>query len=151
MIFDEFLRGRGATAVILTSMLLLSNVTLGLAQVPTGADLKIIRLEDRPTSVNARSLLVQVQDVSSGPVAGAEVTFTAPREAGEFAGGERKVTVLTDAQGIAIAKDFQLFRPNAPADILVNARYGTLLVSRTLRYNETHSGTKGWKWVALGS
>src|SRR5438309_1697128 len=116
MIFDEFSRGRGATAMIFTLMLLVSHVTLGLAQVPTGADLKIIRLEDRQTSVSARSLLVQVQDVSAGPIAGAEVTFTAPREAGEFADGQSKVTVLTDAQGIAIAKDFQLLRPNAPAN-----------------------------------
>jgi hypothetical protein len=73
----------------------------------------------------ARRLAVNVQDTATGPVAGVEVTFTAPMSGagGTFPNGARRMTVMTNAQGIAIIDNF---RPNTVTgnfQITVEASY----------------------------
>ncbi|HTX39558.1 MAG TPA: hypothetical protein VME43_31280 [Bryobacteraceae bacterium] len=59
----------------------------------------------------AREPVVEVQDENHRPVAGAAVVFSLPTQGagGTFAGGVHSLTVITDAQGRAVAHGF---RPN---------------------------------------
>jgi hypothetical protein len=56
----------------------------------------------------ATDLQVIVRDAANNPLAGVAVTFTAPASgaSGTFAGGQRTVTVLTNAAGVATAPAF---------------------------------------------
>jgi hypothetical protein len=60
----------------------------------------------------ARNPVVEVRDESGRPVPGAQVTFSLPEigPGGTFAGGSKKFTVTTDAQGRAAAEGL---KPNA--------------------------------------
>ena len=60
----------------------------------------------------SRESIVQVEDENHKPVAGAAVVFTLPSQGsgGTFAGAGQNLTVLTDAQGRAVARGF---RPNS--------------------------------------
>ena len=59
----------------------------------------------------AREPIVQVEDENHKPVAGAAVVFLLPNQgaSGVFANGSRTLTVISDAQGRAVAHGF---RPN---------------------------------------
>lgn len=60
----------------------------------------------------AREPIVQVEDQNHKPIAGAAVVFLLPDQgaSGVFANGSRTLTVMTDAQGRAVAHGF---RPNS--------------------------------------
>ncbi len=59
----------------------------------------------------AREPIVQVEDQNHKPIAGAAVVFLLPDQgaSGVFANGSHTLTVMTDAQGRAVARGF---RPN---------------------------------------
>src|SRR6185312_4941540 len=59
----------------------------------------------------AREPIIQVEDENHKPVAGAAVIFTLPSQGatGSFTGGAHSLSVVTDAQGRAVARGF---RPN---------------------------------------
>lgn len=145
---DLFLSGRSAIAGILTLFLVLP-IPASYSQIATGADLRIVRL-DEPIAPNRRGpLRVQVQDITAGPVAGAEVTFTVSPEVGDFSGGRQQVTAFTDPQGIASSEGFQPSKANVPAEIVVKVRFKDLSASRTLYYNVPRTGLKHGKWFII--
>ncbi len=71
----------------------------------------------------AREPVVEVQDENHRPVAGAAVVFSLPSQGagGTFAGGVHSLTVITDAQGRAVAHGFQPNGVKGQFQIHVNA------------------------------
>ena len=83
----------------------------------TGSQLNIVIVEGEGAINNikqrtAREPIVQVEDQNHKPVAGAAVVFLLPDQgaSGVFANGSHTLTVMTDAQGRAVARGF---RPNS--------------------------------------
>jgi hypothetical protein len=74
----------------------------------------------------ARETIVQVEDQNHKPVAGAVVTFILPAQGagGTFANGAQSLTVMTDAQGRAIAAGLRLNRVGGSWTMRVNASFG---------------------------
>jgi hypothetical protein len=82
----------------------------------TGGQLNIVIVEGDGAINNirqrtAREPIVQVEDQNHKPIAGAAVVFLLPDQgaSGVFANGSHTLTVMTDAQGRAVARGF---RPN---------------------------------------
>jgi hypothetical protein len=73
----------------------------------------------------AREPIVQVEDENRKPVAGAAVTFLLPNQgpSGVFANGSRSLTVMTDANGRAVARGLQPNNVNGEFQINVNASH----------------------------
>jgi hypothetical protein len=118
---------RGGLAWVLALELALAPA---FAQAPSSETLNITIIDGEGAINNtrlrtARDLVVQVDDESKQPVAGAAVVFTLPSQGagGSFPNGEKTATVTTDRQGRAVARRFQ---PNTSAgkmEIRVNASW----------------------------
>src|SRR6266704_4620933 len=85
-----------------------------LAQDQGGLNIVIVEGEGAINNIRqrtAREPIVQVEDENHKPVAGAAVVFLLPDHgaSGVFANGSRTLTVISDAQGRAVAHGF---RPN---------------------------------------
>jgi hypothetical protein len=85
----------------------------------------------------ARETIVQVEDENHKPVAGAVVVFTLPSQGagGTFANGAQTLTVMTDAQGRAVAQGLRVNRVAGRWQMRVNAslgnRTGTVTVTQS--------------------
>ena len=85
----------------------------------------------------AREPIVEVQDENHRPVAGAAVVFSLPTQGagGQFAGGAHSLTVITDAQGRAVARGLQPNGIKGQFQIHVNAsingRTGSTNITQT--------------------
>ena len=85
----------------------------------------------------ARETIVQVEDENHKPVAGAVVVFTLPSQGagGTFANGAQTLTVMTDAQGRAVAQGLRVNRVAGRWQMRINAslgnRTGTATVTQT--------------------
>ena len=85
----------------------------------------------------ARETIVQVEDENHKPVAGAVVVFTLPSQGagGAFANGAQTLTVMTNAQGRAVAQGLRVNRVAGRWQMRINAslgnRTGTVTVSQT--------------------
>jgi hypothetical protein len=95
---------------------------------PTELNLVVVEGEGAINNVRqrvAREPIVRVEDENHKPVAGAAVVFTLPTEGatGEFAGGAKTITVMTDAEGQARARGFKVNRTNGKLPIHVSASY----------------------------
>ena len=82
----------------------------------------------------AREPIVQVEDQNHKPVAGAAVVFTLPTQGagGTFAGGSHTLTVMTDAQGRAVARGLRPNNVQGQYQIHVNASSGGQTASVTI-------------------
>src|SRR5262245_2594987 len=70
------------------------------AQAP--ADIRIIPIEEDNRGESPRTVQIQIQDVSRGPLADVQVTFTLPSaKAGRFSNGSNTINATTDTQGLA--------------------------------------------------
>jgi hypothetical protein len=74
-------------------------------------DLRILPIEGTEEVPNAaalqeRKVVMQVQDISRGPLSGAEVTFILPEngDAGSFANGSKVERVVTDRDGVVTVR-----------------------------------------------
>jgi hypothetical protein len=83
---------------------------------PSGPELKITIIDGDEAINNirqrtAREPIVQVEDENNRPVAGAAVVFLLPNDGagGTFTGGAKSLSVMTDANGRAVARGL---RPN---------------------------------------
>ena len=100
-----------------------------------------------------QELVVQVQDISTGPISGASVRFSLPDGGGEFDGGLSEATRVTDAQGLAQV-GFRPDRPGSQVRIQMEAVFGDDSVRSELVYGrpvESPSGSKKWLWIGLAS
>lgn len=114
--------------VLLAGMLVLPPPP-GCAQ-ETGLKLNLVVMEGEGAINNirqrtAREPIVQVEDENHKPIAGAAVVFTLPSQGAgaTFAGGSHTLTVITDAQGRAVARGFQPNHLQGQFQIHVNASY----------------------------
>jgi hypothetical protein len=125
-------------AVGLTLLLTFESAT-GWAQEPVQPKLNIVIVEGDEAINNirqrtAREPIVQVEDENHKPVAGAAVVFLTPQHgpSAVFADGTHSTTVMTDANGRAIARGL---RPNNAAgkfQIRVSASYQGQTASTTI-------------------
>lgn len=103
-------------AVVLSGLMLLQVCLSPAWAQEAGGQLNIV-IVDGDGAINnirqrtAREPIVQVEDQNHKPVAGAAVVFLLPDQgaSGVFANGSRTLTVMTDAQGRAVARGL---RPN---------------------------------------
>jgi hypothetical protein len=92
------------------------------------AELNIVIIEGEGATNNirqrtAREPIVQVEDENHKPVAGAAVVFTLPTHGagGAFANGAHTLTTVTNDQGQATARGFQVNGAKGPYQMRVNA------------------------------
>ena len=98
------------------------------AQGPSSPELRIVIIDGDGAINNirkrtAREPIVEVQDQNNRPIAGAAVTFQLPNDGpgGVFSGGSKTSTVITDANGRAIARGFQPNKLTGKFQIQVDA------------------------------
>lgn len=115
--------------VLLAGLLVLPPAP-GFATQETGLKLNLVVVEGEGAINNirqrtAREPIVQVEDENHKPIAGAAVVFTLPSQGAgaTFAGGAHTLTVMTDAQGRAVARGLQPNRVQGQFQIHVNASY----------------------------
>jgi hypothetical protein len=109
------------------------------AQTPAPTQLNIVILEGEGAINNlrqrvAREAIVQVEDENHKPLSGVAVTFLLPDygPSGVFLDGSRSMTVMTDAQGKAIARGIQPNKVSGKMQIRVNAKYQGLTQSTVI-------------------
>ena len=86
-------------------------------------DVRIIPIEEDNRGESPRTVQVQIQDVSRGPLAAVPVTFTLPSaKSGKFSNGSSTINANTDNQGLA-SVSFEPADRNARIKIGVEARY----------------------------
>jgi hypothetical protein len=107
------------------------GVLLGLHALYAQMPLNILVVEGEGAINNirqrtARETIVQVEDENHKPIAGAAVTFTLPTQGagGAFANGAQSLTVMTNAEGRAVATGLRVNRIAGNWTIRVNASYG---------------------------
>jgi hypothetical protein len=68
---------------------------------------------------------VRVEDKNNQPITGAAVVFTLPASGatGEFEGGGKNSTVITDEKGVAVARGIKMNDTPGKMEILVNVAY----------------------------
>ena len=97
-------------------------------QPPLPIHITVVEGEGAINDVRQRSTrepLVRVEDQNNRPVTGAAVVFTLPTEgpSGEFRGGAKNLTVMTDDQGLAPARGLKPNEIPGKLQIHVNASY----------------------------
>jgi len=124
---------------------------------PGKLNIDIIEGEDAINNIRlrtAREPIVEVTDENHKPIAGALVLFALPASgpSGEFANGAQTLSVVTDAQGRAIATGF---RPNTVPgrfEIHVNASYRGATAERRIRQRNAKPGlSTGAKATIIGA
>ena len=92
-----------------------------------------------PGSRSARGLVVQVTDETGRPVSGAAVSFRLPDEgpSGLFANGLRSELAITDTQGRASVRGFQVNRVPGPFEIRI-----------TVAKDQVRAGTISRQYIA---
>ena len=155
-------RSRGIRSLSVILVLLLTRpdgvLSTAIAAPQTPISLRIVILEGDAAKNDTvqrveRKLIVQVQDLTAGQIAGAEVVFTAPASgaSGFFSNGTRTASASTDAQGIAVSSGF---RPNNIAgDFQINVEASYRGQKTTATINQTNlvvakTGGAG-KWIAI--
>jgi hypothetical protein len=82
----------------------------------------------------SREPQVRVEDENHKPVAGVAIVFTLPTEGatGEFGGGSKNLTVLTDPQGLAKAQGLKMNQVGGKLPIHVTASFRSLAARATI-------------------
>lgn len=112
-----------------------------------------------------RNLAVKVEDDDHRPIEGASVVFVLPISgaSGAFANGSKNLTVVTNQNGIAVARGLRTNQTPGKLQIYVTASYrglgakavitqfiqGVPTSTKTSELRTHKSGGK-WKWIALG-
>jgi hypothetical protein len=116
----------------------------------TGGQLNIVIVEGDGAINNikqrtAREPIVQVEDQNHKPVAGAAVVFLLPDQgaSGVFANGSHTLTVMTDAQGRAVARGFRPNTVQGKVQIHVTASHQGQTASATINQVNAVSAATG--------
>ena len=128
--------------------------------VPARIELVVVEGEGAINNIRqraARDPIVKVEDENHRPVAGAAVGFTLPISGttGEFANGSKTLTVVTDQDGLAVARGLKTNQVEGKLQIYVTASYRGLR-ARTLINQVTAAGPgaathggSGKVWIIL--
>jgi hypothetical protein len=130
------------------------NSSASLLHAQAVIDLRIIPLEEETRGQATRNVKAMVQDISRGPLAGVEVTFTVPegKASGTFSNGLKTITVMTDREGVATAQ----LKPgdtNARVRVKVDARYMEQVATREMLSGGISSaggGSRKWTYILAG-
>ncbi|HLH44545.1 MAG TPA: hypothetical protein VKV74_16255 [Bryobacteraceae bacterium] len=127
------------------------------AQTPTQLNIVVVAGEgalNRTHEKASQPPRVRVEDQNHKPVEGATVAFTLPSSGatGEFDGGGKTTTVLTDENGMAAVRGMKLNDTAGKLEILVNAAYrgqnaNAVVTQFSSSPNGTHHGSA--KWIIL--
>jgi hypothetical protein len=116
----------------------------------TGGQLNIVIVEGDGAINNikqrtAREPIVQVEDQNHKPIAGAAVVFLLPNQgaSGVFANGSHTLTVMTDAQGRAVAHGFRPNNVQGKLQIHVTASHQGQTASATISQTNAVSAAAG--------
>lgn len=142
-------------SLLFTNLLHGQESTLNIAVIAGAAGREVINQKVRVDPV------VQVEDETGKPVAGAQVIFALPDSGpgGVFENGGPRLSVLTDADGKAVARGIRANHLTGPFDIKVTAslegRTGTATISETNIRPPRSNGafgisTRTWILVGLG-
>ena len=93
----------------------------------------------------AREPIVQVEDENHKPVAGAAVLFLLPEHGagGTFADGSHSLSVVTNAQGRAVARGIHLNNVQGQFQIQVTASYNGVTASTVISQSVAAAGAAG--------
>jgi hypothetical protein len=93
----------------------------------------------------AREPIVQVEDQNHKPIAGAAVVFLLPDQgaSGVFANGSHTLTVMTDAQGRAVARGFRPNNVQGKLQMHVTASHQGQTASATISQTNAVSAAAG--------
>jgi len=93
----------------------------------------------------AREPIVQVEDQNHKPIAGAAVVFLLPDQgaSGVFANGSHTLTVMTDAQGRAVARGFRPNNVQGKLQMRVTASHQGQTASTTISETNAVSAAAG--------
>src|SRR5436190_23182432 len=128
---------------------------------PTQLNIVVVEGEGAINNVKqrvTREPIVRVEDENHRPIAGAAVVFTLPTEGatGEFGGGAKTLTVMTDDRGLAAAKGLKPNQVSGKLPIHITASYrGMSARSNITQINEgvpgatAKSGGGGGKIIAI--
>jgi hypothetical protein len=97
---------------------------------------------------------VRIEDRNNQPITGAAVVFTLPTSGatGEFDGGGKTSTVITDEKGVAVARGIRMNDTPGKMEILVNVAYrGQTANAIVTQYSSAPNGPHhGYgKWIAI--
>jgi hypothetical protein len=116
----------------------------------TGSQLNIVIVEGDGAINNirqrtAREPIVQVEDQNHKPIAGAAVVFLLPDQgaSGVFANGSHTLTVMTDAQGRAVARGFRPNNVQGKLQMHVTASHQGQTASATISQTNAVSAAAG--------
>jgi hypothetical protein len=129
-----------ALSVFLAFLMMAEGLPARLAaQTPAPTQLNIVILEGEGAINNlrqrvSREAIVQVEDENHKPLSGVAVIFLLPSHgpSGVFLDGSRSLTVITDAQGKAVARGIQPNKVSGKLQIRVNAKYQGLTQSTVI-------------------
>ena len=132
--------GTRALSVFLAFLMMAEGLPARLsAQTPAPTQLNIVILEGEGAINNlrqrvSREVIVQVEDENHKPLSGVAVIFLLPDHgpSGVFLDGSRSLTVMTDAQGKAVARGIQPNKVTGQMQIRVNAKYQGLTQSTVI-------------------
>jgi hypothetical protein len=98
---------------------------------------------------------VRIEDKNNQPITGAAVVFTLPASGatGEFEGGGKTSTVITDDKGVAVARGIKMNDTPGKMEILVNVAYkgdtaNGVITQYSSAPNGPHHGGYG-KWIVI--
>src|SRR5215471_20360318 len=125
----HFKYGTNSLSITLSFLLSFQMAAPAAAQsqaLPTELNLVVVEGEGAINNVRqrvAREPLVRVEDENHKPVVGAAVVFTLPTEGatGQFGGGAKTLTVLSDSSGLAAAQGLRMNPVAGKIPIHVNA------------------------------
>ena len=139
--------------LLLISLLILNFRGLPVwGQTPTSLQIVIVEGEGAINNIKQRvnrEPIVQVEDESHKPVAGASVTFFLPNQGpgGTFANGSNSLTTATNAQGQAVARDIRFNSQTGPMEIRVAAsiagQTASAIITQTNVLGSSSSGGPG--------
>jgi hypothetical protein len=134
-----------AIRAVFAVFLILSNLpgVPAFAQAPPMLNIVIVEGEGAINNVKQRvnrDPIVQVEDENHRPIAGAAVVFFLPDQgaSGTFVNGSRTLTVMTNAQGRAVATGIRPNNVNGSMQIRVTASFQGVTASAVI--NQTNVG-----------
>jgi hypothetical protein len=153
----EMIRTR--QALLSLTCCLLTWQSLLAQDVPTKLSLVVVQGEGAANRAGGRAALnpsVRVEDQDNRPIRSAVVVFTLPTSgaSGEFEGGGKTVTVVSDDKGVAAVHGLKLNDVTGTMQILVNVAYrgqtaSAVITEFTVAPNGVSHGKSTGKWVAI--
>jgi len=136
-------------------------------EAPGRVDIVVVEGEGASVSIRqhpSHDPAVRVEDEDHRPLANVAVVFTLPLSgaSGEFGNGSKTVTVLTDQNGVAVARGIRANDVPGKLQIYVTAAYRGLRARTLINMAvEAPAGAKApssrtarssgkWKWIVLG-